>query len=106
MIILAAAIGIFLSYAFRYRVELTYNFAEYLLFEWRVFIKGAVGAAGVLLLWTYISTVLGWFGVAIEWPALDWKLAAVVGFAGRKIFDLAPQAGKYVMNMLGKKFQS
>ena len=105
MIILAAAIGIVLSYAFRYRVEEVYNFVEYLVFEWRAFIKGVVGAVAVLLLWTYISTVLGWVGFAIEWPALDWKLAAVIGFAGRKIFDLAPQGFKYLKDIAGKKFQ-
>jgi hypothetical protein len=105
MIYLAAAIGVFLSYAFRYRVEEVYNFFEYLYFEWWAFVKGAIGAAGVLLLWTYISTVLGWVGVSIEWPALDWKLAAVVGFAGRKIYEMAPQGFKYILNILGKKFQ-
>ena len=106
MIYLAAAIGIFLSYAFRYRVELTYNFFEYLLFEWPALLKGVVGAGGAILLWSYISTVLGWVGVSIEWPALSWELAAVVGFAGRKVYEMAPQGFKYVLNVFGKKFQA
>ena len=104
-IIIAALVGVVVSYLFRYKVNDLYNFVEYVWFERKALIKGVVGAGLALLAWTYVSTVLGWFGVALEWPLLEWKLAAVVGFAGRKIFELAPQAFTYVAAMFKKKFE-
>jgi hypothetical protein len=105
-IILAAGIGVVVSYLFRYRVEMALNFIEYVVYEWRALLKGIVGAGAAVLLWPYVGTAMGWVGVSVEWPALSWELAAVVGFAGRKLFEMAPQAFKYVLDILGKKFQA
>jgi len=104
-IIIAGLVGVVVSYLFRYKVNDLYNFVEYLFFEWKALAKGLVGAGLSLLAWTYVSTVLAWFGVALDWPLLEWKLAAVVGFAGRKIYELAPQAFTYVAAIFKKKFE-
>ena len=104
-IIIAGLAGVFISYLFRYKVNDHYNFVEYQFFEWRALAKGLIGGGVAVLVWTYVSTVLAWFGVGIDWPPLDWKLAAVVGFAGRKIYELAPQAFTYVAAIFKKKFE-
>ena len=104
-IIIAGLVGVIVSYLFRYKVNELYTFVEYLWFEWKALAKGVVGAGLALLAWTYVSTVLGWVGFEIEWPLLEWKLAAVVGFAGRKIYEIAPQAFTYAAAIFKKKFE-
>lgn len=102
-IVIAAVAGVLAWYCFRYRVEEVLNFPEYFVLCWPALLTGVVGAGIPLLIWTHISTVLGWFGYAVEWPALDWMLAAVVGFAGRHIYKIAPQLYKYARDLAGKK---
>lgn len=104
-IVIAGLAGVAISYLFRYRVNDHYNLIEYLWFEWRALVRGLVGAAVPILLWTHITTVLAWFGVAFEWPPLDWRLAVVVGFAGRKIYELAPQAFTYLAAIFKKRLE-
>lgn len=104
-IILAASIGVAVSYLFRYKVADHFNFWQYVRYELWALVRGVIGAGLALLAWTYVDTVLGWIGVSITWPPLDWKLAAVVGFAGRKIYELAPQAFTYVAAIFKRKLE-
>lgn len=104
-VIIAATVGVVVSYLFRYKVGDHFNFWQYVRYELAALVRGVVGAAGALLVWAYVPMVLGWVGVSIDWPVLDWKLAAVVGFAGRKIYELAPQAYTYVAAIFKKKLE-
>ena len=105
-IIMAGLVGVFIAYLYRFSTNDVYNFAEYLFFEWRALVTGIVGAGLALLAWAHVSTVLGWFGVNFEWPPLDWRLAAVVGFAGRHIYKLAPKTFNYIATIFKKKFEA
>ena len=102
-IILAALAGVIISYLFRYKVGEPFNLGEYIRYELKAFAKGLIGAAGAIFAWAYVPTVLSWIGISIDWPHLDWKLAAVVGFAGRKLYEMAPQAWTYALAVFKKK---
>lgn len=103
-IVIAAAAGVVAFYLFRYQAEQQLNFWEYIVCEWRALAKAAIGAGLTILLWTYISTVLGWVGVNITLPALEWKLAAAIGCLGRLIYKYAPNIVKAGLEIFGKRF--
>jgi choline-glycine betaine transporter len=102
-IAIAALAGVVVSYLFRYKVGEPFSLGQYIRYELKAFFKGLIGAAVAIFAWAYVPTVLSWVGVSLDWPALDWKLAAVVGFAGRKLYEMAPQAFTYVAAVFKKK---
>lgn len=105
-IIIAGLAGALLSYGFRYKADLSLNFVEYLLIEWKALTKGLVGGGAVILLWPHLGMMVNYLLTKpIEWPGLTWQIAAVIGFAGRKIFELAPRVFGYAAAVFGKRFE-
>jgi len=108
MIWLALTIGVALYWLTRYQRELSsvkfLGFVEYALAEWRNLLWGALGA--VLLYVLYVHAAPEVLKVAArKWafldgvviPAINFPIAALLGFAGKNVADRLPR----VVNWFG-----